>query len=160
MHLIHFHYIKWPTSHCTTQTDHRCCCCVSVCQLDKWPVRLAVMYPLPSSAHLPLPSDLCRLFLCLPPIPWFYHPPPPLPMCPERSNLSIHGISAAHTSGCSHFGSRCVLAIILATSRPSARLQPCLAPPRAPFPLCTDMFNVLPSLSVTYQFQTIAPSPI
>lgn len=122
------------------ETDHPCRCCVSVCQLDKWPVRVAVMYrhapsvplslSLKSFTHSASSLSFCLVFisLMLPILPFFFYliilrlsslssaainsvlPPS------ESSNLSVHSIRANQMSGCSQFGSHSVLVIILVVS--------------------------------------------
>lgn len=98
MHLTHFHYIKWPTS---SETDYPCHCCVTVCQLDKWPVRYAVMYLLTLFAHLCLCSALHSLF--------FFSPiSPSLTLCKVwaflqqiESFLPLKGSMSVYMSVCS-----------------------------------------------------------
>lgn len=131
----HFHYIKWLTAHCSSQRQIIPAAPVSlVCQLDKWPVRVAVMYWLPPSAPwLPLAAHslsllavcLCFFYffiLMLPSLLLYFHSSClsisllhlsssaatnwVLPSS-GSSNLSVHGISAVQMAGSSQFGFFC-----------------------------------------------------
>lgn len=124
------------------ETDHPCCSCISVCQLDKWPVRVAVMYWLPPSACLSLSLTLSShsasflsIFISpmlLPSLPVYFQLFPflSLSLCPvsppsfllpliesslpQRALISVYmALSAIQMAGSTQFGIHCVLGVFL-----------------------------------------------
>ena len=153
-------------------TDHPCCSCVSVCQMDKWPVRVSLMYWLPPSAC----RSLClftrsllyvRLFLCFfSPLCFPFYSYFSLSLClssvslpsfalplisppSESSNRSVHGIRAFQIVGRSQFGFHCTLTLLFGLSLFISVLT--LVPQ-----CCLTFFN--PASHSPYLAQTSLPS--